>query len=96
MTFAGKLTVRRIEVAGAPVLAQRLLELAARLGQLRLIQVLVRRVDHRALERDLVVGPVGRLLHRLAVVLDGGVPVAGARRVLRASERARCAARRHA
>ena len=84
-----KLPVRRIELAGAAVLAQRLFELAARLGELRLVQMLVRRVDHRALERNLVVGPVGRLLDRLAVVLDGGVPVAGARRVLAAPERPR-------
>ena len=51
-----KLPVRRVEVAGAAVLAQRLFEFAARLGQLRLVQVLVRGVDHRALERNLVVG----------------------------------------
>ena len=90
----GQLAVRRIEIARAPVLAQRLLELAARFGQLRLIQVLVRGVDHRALERNLVVAAVGSLLHGLAVILDRGVPVASARGVLAAAERARSTAPR--
>src|SRR5205823_12494964 len=64
LDLRGQLPVRRIEVARAAVLAQRLFQLAARLGQLRLVQMLVRRVDHRALERNLVVAPVGRFLHR--------------------------------
>ncbi len=55
--------LRRVELAGAAVLAQRVLELAARLEHARLIEVQDRRVDHRALERDLVVGAVGILLH---------------------------------
>ena len=42
----------------------------------------------RPLERDLVLGAVGIVLHRLPVVLDGRVPVAGARGRLAARERA--------
>ena len=34
-------------------------------------------VDHRALERNLIIDPVGVLLDRAAVMLDGGVPITG-------------------
>ena len=85
--LAGDLPVGRVELAGAAILAQRLLELAARLEHARLVEVLDRRAEHRALERDLIVRAVGIFLQRLAVVLDRGVPVAGARRALAAAER---------
>src|SRR5204863_3526927 len=47
--------VARVELAGAAVLTKRVFELSTRLEQPRLIEVGDRRVDHRALERDLVV-----------------------------------------
>ena len=59
---------RRVELALG-------LELLARRGMEQ------RRLEHRALERDAVLGPVRIFLHRLPVVRDGGVPVAALRRL---------------
>src|SRR5439155_22117698 len=81
------LTVRRIELRGAPILAERFVELAARLEHARLIEMLMRRVDHRALECDLVLGAVRLLLYRVPVMLDRCIPVTRARRIVAAAVR---------
>src|SRR5262245_4042741 len=46
-----------------------------------------RRVEHRALQRNLILDAVRILLHSLPVVPNGGVPVAGPGSVLSSAER---------
>ncbi len=91
---ARDLAVARIELAGATVFPERLLELTSRFEQPRLIQVLHRRRDHGALECDTVVGAVRILLKGAAEVLDRGIPIAGTGRTLALAIRPTSAASR--
>ena len=86
--LGGDLPVRRIELAGAAILAQRLVQIAAGLGDAGGVEVNLRGADHRALECDPVLGVLRIGLDRAAVVLDRRLPVAGAGGVISSAERA--------
>jgi hypothetical protein len=74
------LPIRDVELRRAAILAQRIVQAAFGFGLARQIGVIDRRVEHRALVGDLVLRAIRIVLHRLPVVLDGGVPVARTRR----------------
>ena len=94
--LGAQLPVRRLEFLRLAIGAQRLFELAGVFELPAALGVHRRRGDHRAFERDLVVGAIGIVLERLPVEADRRFPVAGLAGRLAARERAaRGAASRH-
>ena len=79
-----QLAVRRLEFLRLAVRAQRLFQLAGRLELPAALREHRGRREHRPLERNLVVGPIGIVVERLPVEADRGFPVTGAARLLAA------------
>jgi len=88
----GKLPVGRVVFAGALVLAHRRVELSLLFEVLAGGRMDHRGFEHRALERDPVLGPVGIVLDGLPVVRDGRVPVVALAGVETLAVRNRCSA----
>ena len=85
---------RQIEFHRAAVLALGRFQLSLGFEVARLVEMRPRRRQHRALQRDSVVGIVGIRLGRGPVVFDRDIEVAGLRRVVPLAERSSCCAAR--
>ena len=81
------LTIGRIQIIRTPVLAERTREIALLFQRRGHSGMVARGAQHRPLERNPIVGAIDVCLHRLPVVLDRGIPVAGARRQPAVAER---------
>ena len=86
--LGAQLAVRRLEFLRLAIRAQRLFQLAGLFELPPAFGVHGGRREHRPLERNLVVGPIGIVVERLPVEADRRFPVAGAARLLAARERA--------
>jgi hypothetical protein len=84
--------VAGIEIGGEPVLGGRAAQLILLLERPRALEMIGRRVAHRSLERELDVDAARIAVERLAVVRDGGVPVALVRGGLSAAHGLSCRA----